>query len=99
MNLIDRNGGHIDAGGHLEEWAQKVGFHEYGGKIGLNMGELRFPSHLQGMKGENAENAEHAIKAGTATRDQMDVWREVWEGFDRTEGNEFVLETCWKGPL
>ncbi|KUJ15069.1 UbiE family methyltransferase [Mollisia scopiformis] len=96
--LIDRNGGHIDAGGHLEEWAQKVGFQDNGGKIVLNMGELRFPSHLEGMKGESAEQA---IRAGIATRDQMDIWREAWEEFDRTKNNEFVFETgeilCWKG--
>jgi ubiquinone/menaquinone biosynthesis C-methylase UbiE len=96
--FMDKTGGHMDAGAHLEEWAQKVGFQDHGGKIVLNKGEVRLPSLSAGMKGETAEQV---IKAGIATRDQMDVWREAWEEFGRTMDNEFVLETgeilCWKG--
>ena len=92
--FMDKSGGHIDAGSHLEEWAQQAGFKDRGGKIVLRMGELPFPSHSEGLK---SENAEQAIRAGIATREQMDAWEE----FDKTNGNEFVLETgeilCWKG--
>jgi len=96
--FMDKRGGHIDAGGHLKEWAQQTGFEDHGGKIVLKMGELPFPSHAEGMKGENAEQI---IRSGIATKEQMESWREAWEEFDRTSGNEFVLETgeilCWKG--
>ncbi|RDW63263.1 UbiE family methyltransferase [Coleophoma cylindrospora] len=95
---MDRNGAHIDARGHLEEWVRTAGFQKE--NIVLHMGELRFPSHAEGMKGEGAEQA---IKSGIATRDQMNVWREAWEEFDRTEGHELVIENgeilCWKEPL
>jgi SAM-dependent methyltransferase len=95
---MDKSGGHIDAGGRLEQWAQEVGFKNNGGRIVMRTGELPIPSHAEGMKGENAELA---IRAGIATREQMDSWRDAWEEFDRTSGNEFVLEAgeilCWKG--
>jgi ubiquinone/menaquinone biosynthesis C-methylase UbiE len=97
---MDKSGGHIDAGARLEEWAKELGFEEHGGKIVLQMGELRFPSHAEGMKGENAEQA---VRAGIATKEQMWRWREAWDNFDRTDGSEFVIETgeilCWKGEV
>ncbi|KAH9208562.1 methyltransferase type 11 [Leptodontidium sp. 2 PMI_412] len=98
MAIMEKTGGHIDAGLKLEGWAREAGFGSDGGNIVTSVNSVYYPSHLSRVTGEPAEQA---AKLGLATKEEMDGWAEAWREWEATEGAEFVFEAgevlCWKG--